>query len=58
MTPDQITIVERTLEQARSRLELLARDFYDRLFAAEPDVRRCSRPTRTSNAGSSLISWR
>lgn len=39
MTPDQITIVERTLEQLRDRLEPLARDFYARLFEAEPHTR-------------------
>ncbi len=39
MTPDQIAIVERTLEQLGDRLEPLARDFYARLFAAEPQTR-------------------
>src|SRR5262245_19735243 len=39
MTPDQITIVERTLEQLHDRLEPLARDFYARLFEAEPHTR-------------------
>jgi hemoglobin-like flavoprotein len=39
MTPDQITIVERTLAQIRDRLEPLAKDFYERLFEAEPNLR-------------------
>jgi hemoglobin-like flavoprotein len=38
MTPDQITIVERTLERLHDRLQPLAQDFYARLFAAEPHL--------------------
>ena len=40
MTPEQIAIVEATLEQARDDLEQLAEDFYRRLFEAEPVLRR------------------
>ena len=39
MTPEQIAIVEATLEQARDDLELLAEDFYRRLFESEPRLR-------------------
>ena len=39
MTPQQIAIVESTLEHARDDLAELAADFYDRLFAAEPQLR-------------------
>jgi hemoglobin-like flavoprotein len=39
MTPNQITIVESTLERARVDLAEIAADFYRRLFEAEPRVR-------------------
>jgi hemoglobin-like flavoprotein len=39
VTPEQITLVESSIEQLRSGLDELATDFYRRLFAAEPEVR-------------------
>ena len=38
MTPEQIELVERSLEQARPRLADLVDDFYVRLFASDPEV--------------------
>jgi hemoglobin-like flavoprotein len=40
MTPNQITIVESTLERARTDMVELAADFYRRLFEAEPHLRQ------------------
>ena len=39
MTPEQITLVESSMEQARSGFGELAADFYRRLFGAEPQLR-------------------
>ena len=39
MTPEQITIVEWTLQEAVDDLDRLADDFYGRLFEAEPRLR-------------------
>ena len=36
MTPEQITLVERTLTELTPRLDALAAGFYQRLFAADP----------------------
>jgi nitric oxide dioxygenase len=36
VTPEQITLVERTLTELTPRLDALAIDFYRRLFAADP----------------------
>ena len=38
MTPEQIELVEHSLEQARPRLADLVDDFYVRLFASDPEV--------------------
>jgi nitric oxide dioxygenase len=39
MTPEQIRIVEWTLELARDQLVTIADEFYDRLFEAQPQLR-------------------
>jgi hemoglobin-like flavoprotein len=39
VTPEQITLVESSIERIRSVRDELAADFYRRLFEAEPDVR-------------------
>jgi nitric oxide dioxygenase len=39
MTPEQITLVESSMEHARFGFGELAADFYRRLFAAEPQLR-------------------
>jgi hemoglobin-like flavoprotein len=36
MTPEQIVLVEQSLSSLRPRIDDLARDFYRRLFAADP----------------------
>jgi nitric oxide dioxygenase len=38
VTPEQITLVERTLAELSPGLDALAADFYRRLFAADPAV--------------------
>jgi nitric oxide dioxygenase len=38
VTPEQITLVERTLTELTGELDALAADFYRRLFAADPAV--------------------
>src|SRR5215218_9483411 len=39
MTPEQIALVERTVPAEGSRMTAIAADFYDRLFAAAPELR-------------------
>jgi hemoglobin-like flavoprotein len=39
MTPEQIALVEHTLDEVLPRLEAVAEDFYVRLFAADPEIR-------------------
>jgi hemoglobin-like flavoprotein len=39
MTPEQIRIVERTLELVRDQLVTIADEFYERLFEAQPGLR-------------------
>jgi nitric oxide dioxygenase len=38
MTPEQIQLLEASLDQARPHLASVAADFYTRLFAAHPDL--------------------
>ena len=38
MTPDEIALVEATLDEVRPRLDEVAAEFYERLVAADPDV--------------------
>lgn len=39
MTPEQVATVQSTVERLRPRLELVADDFYARLFETRPDLR-------------------
>ena len=38
MTPEQVALVEATLQEVRPRLDEVAAGFYERLVAADPDV--------------------
>src|SRR5215204_6252976 len=38
MTPEQIALVETTLDDLLPRLDAVAEDFYARLFAADPEI--------------------
>jgi nitric oxide dioxygenase len=39
MTPEQVTLVRQSVAHVRPRRRELAADFYDRLFASDPDLR-------------------
>jgi hemoglobin-like flavoprotein len=39
MTPEQVTLVRQSMVQVRGRSRDFTADFYDRLFASEPDLR-------------------
>lgn len=39
MTPEQVTMVQRTTDRLRPRMDGVADDFYARLFASRPDLR-------------------